>query len=120
MDVRALLLTDSQAADEDLDFVSQLTGEVSGASYARATVTGEAVVHDAGDRFVITSDPVAFSAVDVGLVDKMALFVQVTDDTDSWIVAFYDVRSAGGSVYFTQGGDLTVPPHPIDGWIAVT
>jgi hypothetical protein len=55
------------------------------------------------------ADDVVFSTLSTSAdVDRMVLFVQVTDDTDSWIVGYYQTRSGGQRVTPT-GEDLIVP-----------
>jgi hypothetical protein len=119
-DVRALLLDNTQATDVDRDFVDDLTGELTGTGYARKALANLDVTRDdANDRVVFTADPIEWEEIDAGAVDRLALYVHVTDDTDSWILSYSSVRASSGGVITTNGGDLRVLPDATLGFVRV-
>ncbi len=62
--VVAILCTSSFTPDADADvFISDISNELSGGSYARVTLTGVAVTYDSsGNITKLTSDPIVFAA----------------------------------------------------------
>lgn len=123
-DVDALLLDDTQATDRSRDFVSELSGEYAHASYARVDVTtrlSELNTTQSPLARRLTADDVTFPALDGDgsqVVDRMVMFVQVTDDTDSWIIGYFEVRRAGSPIS-PSGDDVIIPPDGDDGYISL-
>lgn len=123
-DIDALLLDDSQATDRSREFVSELSGEYSDASYSRVDVTtrvSELNTTQSPNARRLTADDVTFpSLADNGsqVVDRMVMFVLVTDDTDSWIIGYFEVRR-GGDPVTPNGDDLIIPPDGDDGYISL-
>lgn len=94
-DVRALLIqTAALVFDPDDIYVSELapaTYECDQPGYARETVTGAALTYDyVGNRVNLAIDSLNFGSINAGqLVDAVALYVHVTNDSDSLLIAHY-------------------------------
>lgn len=116
-DVRILLLDDAgtYAPDPDHEFVDDLTpgsNELDTDNYARAALAGKAVTLNTVDnRAEWTADDVVFA--DLGptsagpTIQAAVLYVDVTDDTDSWLLCYLD--DVTGTV---NGLDATVAFDP--------
>ena len=112
-DVRLLLLdaAGTYVADPDDEFVADLNpgaNELDTDNYARAALTGKAVLrNDTDNRAEWIADNVVFE--DLGptsagpTIQAGVLFVQVTTDADSWLVAYLDDITG-----VTNGLDATV------------
>lgn len=120
LDVRALLLDNTQSTDRTNSFVTDLSGELTDSSYSRVTVTNRTSTLDTAQtppKRVLTADDVTFPSLSGTSPDRMVLFVQVTDDTDSWIIGYYQVRRDGNTITLS-GDDLVVPPDGTNGFLA--
>ena len=109
LDVRVLLIKSTYAVDPDHQFVSDLTpgtNELSGTGYTRKTMANEATSQDdAGDRADGDGDDLVWSGINAGTAQAAVLFVQVTNDTDSWLIGYVDT---GGFPIATNGADLQI------------
>jgi hypothetical protein len=85
------------------DFAELTSGEASG--YARVALTGEAVTEDETDnRAEADANDVAFGALGTGgTIVGCFIYKQVTNDSDSPVIAIYDLTSTP-----TNGGTVTV------------
>lgn len=85
------------------DFAELTSGEASG--YARVALTGEAVTEDdTDDRAEADANDVAFGALGTGgTIVGCFIYKHVTNDSDSPVVAIYDLTSTP-----TNGGTVTV------------
>lgn len=120
LDIRALLLDSSQATNRANSFVTDLSGELTDSSYSRVTVTNRTSTLDTAQtppKRVLTADDVTFPSLSGTSPDRMVLFVQVTDDTDSWIIGYYQVRRDGSTITLA-GDDIVVPPDDTNGFLA--
>jgi len=108
-DFRMLLLRTGTAYvyDPDDNFIDDvITGgvlEVSVGGYARQTLTGVAVTeNDTLDRVEYEADQATFTSLVAGqTIDAAIVFIQVTTDADSLLVAYYnlvDTPTNGGNV----------------------
>ena len=90
---RAMLLQSTWTPDVDVDvFVSDVSPhEFSDASYGRVTATNPArTVNVAARSVVYTADAFAFGVISGGEVaEYLALYAEVTNDSDSPLVAAY-------------------------------
>jgi len=106
--VKALLVSNAYTPDQDVhDFLDDVTGELSGGGYARATLAGKAVSYDGATNTVkFTSNAFTFTAltgtfrhcvlvVDSGVAGTSPLVVCFTSDAD--------VTASGQDVTFTPG-----------------
>jgi len=122
MDVRALLLDDSQETDRSHTYVDALSGELDDDSYSRQELSGlSANLHDDADppRLVLTSDDVVFEDLHGDDdPDRMVLYVHENDDEDSWILGYFYIRR-GGETITPTGDDLIIPPHEDYGWFSL-
>lgn len=116
-DIRSLLVDNTHVPDPDVDFVTSIVGdEIAGASYARKTLANKAVTRDDANDFTkITGDDRVWVGADFGSPEYEVFFVQVTDDTDSYIGWYSLIRDSGGAAITTNGGDLTLTQHPTNG-----
>lgn len=108
-DLRVLLVTSGYTFNADHDFIADLTpgsNELSGTGYARKTLAGKATTtDDTNDRAEGDCDDIAYTAINAGTAAMMILYVQVTNDADSYLVGKFDT---GGFPLITNGGDATV------------
>ena len=109
LDLRLLLVKSGYVYNPDHQFVSDLTpgsNELSGTGYSRKTLTGKATSQDnTNDRAELDCDDVTFTGINAGTAIAAVVFVQVTNDSDSWLVGYYD---EGGFPFATNGGNLTL------------
>lgn len=109
-----MLVDDTYVANaDDVNVSAASSAELSGTGYAggfagagRKTATGIAVaVDNANNRTTVAvSNPSAWTGIDAGTAHAAILIKEVTDDTDSILVAYLD----GASDYVTNGGDLNL------------
>jgi hypothetical protein len=116
--VRALLVdADTWTPNRDDDFVQTILSagavEMSGGSYARDTLTTPTVgLDDPNDRAVWSGDPFNFGTVTgTDPYDTMVIYRFVTNDTDSWLIAAFDL---GANV--ANSTAIEVQPSVADGW----
>lgn len=122
LDFRVLLLRNDVAYsyDPDHNFVADvLTGgvlELSVAGYARQVLANVAAAEDdTGDLSSLAADAVAFGSLATGqTIDKAIVFVQVTNDADSYLIGHYDLADTP-----TFGGDVTLRFNATDPGIFV-
>jgi len=109
VDVRALLVTSGYSVDPDDTFVDDLTpgsNELSGTGYVRKALASESTSQDnTNDRAEGDADDVTWSAINAGTAAAVVLYAFVTNDADSWLIAYVDT---GGFPITTNGGDLTI------------
>lgn len=105
--IRALLVDASYVYDPDDNFVSDISGELTDASYARQTLGNKGVTEDdTADEAWLTADPVDYGALDNETPAGQVLFKFVTNDGDSPVVAFSDGgfgAVANGAGYVVRG-----------------
>lgn len=122
-DIRAMLVLNTTTADTEED-VTTIAGfsslaEVSDGSYARVSLTTEAVNSDnANNRAEFSSDtPISWPALTTGgTVQAMILYRHVTNDADSVPIAFID---SGGFPFSLTGANLSVNQNA-EGWLQAT
>lgn len=97
-DIRAAIFeaatwTPSKADSVVADATSAGAIECAAAGYAReALVSQVATLDTGGHRMLLDSAVVDFGTLASGTAfDTLMLFVQVTDDTDSWVMATFDL-----------------------------
>lgn len=94
---RALLLKGAgYTPSKDHDFVADLTvgtNEVAGAGYSRQTLGSKtATIDDGGDYVVYDAADPNFGTIAAGeTVTGLVVYRFVTDDTDSILLAYYDI-----------------------------
>lgn len=105
-----LLLQDTYVPDPAHDFIADLTGEVTVASYARVTVTGASrTVDDTNDRIVYDADDPDFGDLETTQsAQYLILAQQVTNDADSPLIYCFDM----GWPTHQLGPDFIVHLHP--------
>lgn len=117
---KALLAAPAYTPNPDQNFVSEVTNELAGGTYARKTLTGVAYTEDdAGDRAIFTSDPVAWTALATVAAGQVAGWMVIFEDmggadTGNHLVVALDITDVT-----TDGSDLTVTPNAA-GWIFAT
>lgn len=115
-DMRILLVMTNTTADtqDDVTSISGFTtlDEMDGSGYARLALTGEAWAKDAtNNRSEFDANDADFGAVSAGTrqVQALILYRHVTNDTDSFPVAYFDTVSAGpGFPFSANGGTITI------------
>lgn len=105
--IRALLVDASYTYDADHNFVSDISGELTDASYARQTLSSKAVSEDdTNDEATLEADPVDFGALDNETPEGIVIFKEVTNDADSPLISFSDDgfgAAANGAGYVVNG-----------------
>jgi hypothetical protein len=90
----AILCTSTFSPDADADvFISDISNELSGGSYARVTLTGVAVTYDSsGNVTKLTSDPIVFAAF-TGTFRYLVIAADIGADSASPLIKWtnYDV-----------------------------
>lgn len=93
---KALLVTASYTPDKDHEFVDDVSAnELSGTGYSRATIANpDRSVNTTDDVIVYDCDDVEFGTIDTGETARyMILYMEVNDDSDSPVVAWFDIGS---------------------------
>lgn len=105
-----VFLLDAQTAG------AQELSDVSAPGYARTTLPSPTKSIDSGGhRGLLNGSLVDFGVIDTGFdFDTLVLFVEVSDDTDSWMLSAFDVGSQT-----TDGTTLRFAPN-VDGFYSVT
>lgn len=109
-DIRSLVLKADQTFDEADDFVDDVSAdEMDAVGYARQALANQAVARvDASNRVEFTFDQIDFGDVASGqTAHKVILYVHVTNDTDSYLVAVDDLAANKP----TTGDALTYDHH---------
>lgn len=105
--IRALLVDNTYAYDADDNFVSDITGELTDASYARQTLANKSVSEDdTADEAHLEADPIDFGALTNETPAGIVLFKLVTNDADSPLIAFSSAgfgATANGAGYVVNG-----------------
>lgn len=106
-DIRALVVTDTFTFNKAHQFVSQITGEVSGTGYSRPVLATKSIDLNVGtpDAVEFKADDLAFTAIDVSPDDlvSVVIFKQVTNDADSQLLAVVDFPNIS-----TNGNNITI------------
>lgn len=111
-DFRILYLKSTAVYDPDDEFVTDVISggqEISVAGYARITLTGEVVNFSTPASYFDAADTTSAVMAAGQTIGSVVLFRQVTNDTDSKAVAWYD----GGILPVATGGIFTI------GWNAL-
>lgn len=82
--------------------------ELSGTGYARKTLASKTVTEDATYGAVFDAADLTWTGINAGTADAAIIFIFVSDDTDSILLAYID---SGGFPAATNGGDLTITWH---------
>lgn len=105
--IMALLVDSTYVYDPDDNFVSDISGELTDASYSRQTLANKAVTEDdTNDLAVATADPVDYGALTNETPEGIVLFKMVTNDADSPLISFSDAgfgATANGAGYVVNG-----------------
>ena len=111
-DFRVLLVMSNTTADTDQDaeFISSIgtLDEYDGANYARQAIGGEAVNEDAANnRAEFDGNDIQFATLGAGTRQAvgMVLYLHVTNDADSPVIAYID---SGGFPFSGNGGNVDV------------
>lgn len=106
-DLRVLLVDSGYTFDPTHEFVDDVVAEeLSGTGYARKTLAGKTNSTDnVNNRAESDCTDIDYTAINAGTAAMAILFVQVTDDTDSYLVGKYDT---GGFPLVTNGSDATI------------
>lgn len=106
-DIRALVVTDTFVFNKAHQFVSQITGEVSGTGYSRPVLANKAIDLNVGtpDAVEFKADNLPFTAINVSPDDlvSVVIFKQVTNDADSQLLAVVDFPNIS-----TNGNNITI------------
>lgn len=103
--LRILLVDENHVPNKDQNFVNDVSAnEVSGTGYARIALSGVSVAQDdTNDRATLNASDVQWVGLDVGRVAYGILYNFVTDDTDSPLIATFDIADV-----ITNGTDITI------------
>jgi len=118
--LKVMLVDSGYTFDKDHDFISSGAGtpggeELSGTGYTagfggagRKTIANTAVaIDDTNNRAELDGDDVAWTAINAGTAAAAIIVVEVTNDTDSYLVAYIDTASPAFPIV-TNGGDVTI------------
>lgn len=99
------LLTSAAAPDRAVNFVADLTGELTVGGYSRKTLASKTVTEsDGANRIEFDAADALFAALAAGeTVGWAFLYGEVTNDADSPVLCLLDLANT-----LTNGGDLTV------------
>ena len=107
--IKAMLVTSGYTANKDHDIVNDTTpgsNELNGTGYTRKTLSTVAVAKDdTNDRVTFDADDITWSAINAGTAAACVIYIEVTDDTDSILLAHID---DGGFPIVTSGADMTI------------
>ncbi len=95
--------------------MADITNELAGGDYARATLTNVAVSRS-GTTVKFTSDPADFGA-EVTLTAKWLVIFDDTHASDA-LLGYVDLNTGGGSAASTDG-PFKLTPDPTDGWFTL-
>lgn len=105
--IQALLVTNTFTFDKSHQFVSQITGEVSGTGYSRATLGTKSIDSTTGtpDTINFKAANLTWAGIDVSPDDlySLVVFKFVTNDADSLLIANVDFPNIS-----TNGNNITV------------
>lgn len=107
--IKALLVQNTYVPDPDHDFVASVASdEVADASYARKTLASKTeTVDDVNNRVKFDCADIVWTALAGGdTVSAVVIYLEVTNDADSILLAYYDVPNQ-----VTSGTDYTFAPH---------
>ncbi len=101
--INVLLVDTNHTFDKTHEFVDDVdTNEASGTGYSRKTLANASIALDAAnDRVEFDADNPSYTALDAGTIAAAIIFKQVTDDTDSPLIAqidFADLVTNGSDV----------------------
>jgi predicted outer membrane repeat protein len=115
-DMRVMFVMTNTTANTE-DDVTSISGfttldEMDGSGYTRQALTGEAWAKDAtNNRSEFDANDPNFGAVGIGTRQVQAAIVyrHITDDTDSFPVAYFDTVSTGATFpFWTNGGTSAI------------
>lgn len=106
--VKALIVSSSYTFDDNHEFVSDITNEVTnatGTGYARKTLTGKTVTVDqANDRVVFDASDVTYTDVETNETwDAVVLFLESGNDATSKLICFIEIDDL-----VTNGSDASI------------
>jgi len=101
--INVLLVDDNHSFTKSHEFVSDIVAnEASGTGYSRKTLTNASISLDTGnDRVEFDADDISYTGLDAGTIASAILFKQVTNDSDSPLIAdvdFTDLVTNGSDV----------------------
>jgi len=99
--IKLLLVDTNHSFDKTHEFVDDISGnEASGAS--RKTLSNASIALDSGnDRVEFDADDISYTALNAGTIASAIIYKEVTDDTDSLLIADIDF-----SDLVTNGSDV--------------
>lgn len=112
--LKVMLVDSGYTPDKDHDFVSSASGdELSGTGYTagfngagRKTLASKTfTANDTGDFAYFDAADSTWSAINAGTINRAIVIKEVTDDTDSILIACLDSTSFPLA---TNGGDITL------------
>ena len=105
--IQALLVDSTYTYDPDHNFVADISGELTDASYSRQILGNKGVTEDdTNDAAVMTADRVDFGALTNETPAGIVLFKFVTNDADSPLISFSDAgfgATANGAGFVVNG-----------------
>jgi len=123
--IKLMLVDDNYTPNVNHDFVNDVNNrELSGTGYVggfngsgRQTLSGKVFSTDPdNDRAEFTANDLVWSDIDAGIARYGILIKEVTDDTDSRLIAWLDLSGLGIT---TNGQDLFLSANDIDGILQI-
>lgn len=106
-DIRALVVSSGFSFNKGHQFVSQISGEVSGTGYERKSLTGKSIISVTGtpDEIQFKADDLEYTAINVSPDDleSVVVYKHVTNDSDSILIANVDFPNIS-----TNGNNITI------------
>lgn len=122
-DIKALLVTSAYTPNNDTHtMLSDVTNEVAGNGYARATLTYAGVTRWAKGTNLsrLSSDVVEFTATGGSIVARrMILFKDTGNPATSPLISHVLLDAAPADVTALDGEKIRVTPHATEGWVYV-
>jgi len=113
--IKVLLVDTSHTFTKGDEFVSDIVAnEASGTGYSRKTLANKAITLDTGnDQVEFDADNPTYTALDAGTIASVVIFKEVTNDSDSPLIANIDFPDL-----VTNGSDVELQINT-DGLFAV-
>lgn len=110
-DIQILVVDGTFTFNKAHEFVDDIVGELSGTGYSRKSLASKDIVSTTGtpDKIQFQAGSVEFTSIDAGTMVSVIVFKQVTNDSDSPLIANVDIPdiATNGSTVTIQFGSGT-------------
>jgi hypothetical protein len=112
-DIRAIVVSSGFTFNKGHQFVSEISGEVSGTGYSRLVLAGKSISLVVGtpDEIQFRADDLEYTAINVSPDDleSVVIYKHVTNDADSLLIAnvdFPNISTNGNNITIEFGGGV--------------